>query len=652
MKHLYREQLFGEPQYELIDNFITKEIPHIRRYFDQILETDLGAPPLVRRYSSLYEPALEISYQEKGDTMAYFYKMTQNRPDNQRLALKSSQLPDAFKDFKLQGIELSVPELRELVAIVLKNEAKFKEAGHSSVFNSAKRIQRAMDEDNFLMGVDSAESTEIHYMLFIEQTLPDSMDYNSKKRKTDSKMQLMVRKVKDAIKDLLFAMDSFSMFFDQDNQCSLLDIVEFVLKFSYLFDSKKSSASDRVPINLLAQYLKTNLIRLPSRLQENNFSHLYSSLMQDYELLFTTKRKTASKNRQKLLIAINSLEKHILDMKQEGKVQASLQRTRDFIGFISNAVIPVCICPQTAKQGGEIIITMQRECFHTRLNYVNLVPVSKPRSSLRTTPSTKSFMMPSNRSSYPTSSQPGHVMTIDEFAEEFVKLEPVQHCAETEADVAKVGEAFFDYLNILHTEVTNHPLYKGKPEDEIEGIVEEVEQYLTRKMHKDIFPIWPTDEDMRLYNKTLTLSWLRPEHLDIAPEMRHEDMWAFAIRSLKDLDEYMSTVEKLSCLADFVNTTVNILHLCSQTDAVGADDSMPIYIYLVIKAQPERMLSNLNFITKFRHQQKMLADYGFCYSQILAAIQFILNLDNSSLSIEADTYHANVQAAMLKHNLT
>lgn len=628
----------------------------MRRYFDQILEGDLSFTTSKTRHPSILETSSPAPrYMEKGDTMAYFYMRTQNRPENKRLVL-ASHLPDAFKDFKLQGIALSVPELRELVGVVLRNEDKFREAGHTSVYNSAKRIKRAIDEDNFLVGVDNADSSEVHYMLFIEQTLPDSMDSTLKKRKTlpvdeDSKMELQVKKVKEAIRDLLFAMDSFSMFFDQDNQSSLLDIVEFVLKLSYLFDSKKSSANDRVPINLLAQYLKSNLLRLPVRLQENNFAQLYTSLVYDYETLFSIKRKLASKNRQKLLVAINSLENHIYDIKQEEKVQTSLQRTRDFIGFISDAVIPVCVCPQTAKQGGEIIITKQRECFHTRLDYVNvLVPVSKKRSSLRS-PSMRSVKS-SGRLSNPGFVQPGHVNTIDEFSEEFVKLEPVQRCAETESDTARVGEAFFDYINILQEEVSNHPLYKGRPEEEVEGIVEEIEKYITRKMHKDIFPIWPTEDDTRLYNKTLSLSWIRPEHLDIAPEMRHEDMWSFAIRALKDLDEYMSTVEKLSCLVDFITTIVNILHLCSQTDAVGADDSMPIIIYLVIKTQPERMFSNLNFITKFRHQKKMLADFGFCYSQIVAAIQFIENLDQSCLTIDSETFEANVASTKLKYNLT
>jgi hypothetical protein len=62
-------------------------------------------------------------------------------------------------------------------------------------------------------------------------------------------------------------------------------------------------------------------------------------------------------------------------------------------------------------------------------------------------------------------------------------------------------------------------------------------------------------------------------------------MWQFAINALKDTDDCMSPVEKLNCLIECIRIIVNILDLCSMTNsAVGSDDSLPIIIYVVIKA--------------------------------------------------------------------
>jgi hypothetical protein len=89
-------------------------------------------------------------------------------------------------------------------------------------------------------------------------------------------------------------------------------------------------------------------------------------------------------------------------------------------------------------------------------------------------------------------------------------------------------------------------------------------------------------------------------------------MWEFAIKSLRDTDECMSPVEKLSCLIECITIIVNVLDLCSTSgSAVGSDDSLPIIIYVVIKARPRRLISNLNYIVKFRHHNKMLAQGGF-----------------------------------------
>jgi hypothetical protein len=133
-----------------------------------------------------------------------------------------------------------------------------------------------------------------------------------------------------------------------------------------------------------------------------------------------------------------------------------------------------------------------------------------------------------------------------------------------------------------------------------------------RKMFKWIFPNWASADDNRLFLKTQLLDWVQPEHLDIPDTNRNEPMWKFAINALRDTDECMSPVEKLNCLIECITIIVNILDLCStSSSAVGSDDSLPIIIYVVIKSQPQRLYSNLNYIVKFRHHNKMLAQGGF-----------------------------------------
>lgn len=185
----------------------------------------------------------------------------------------------------------------------------------------------------------------------------------------------------------------------------------------------------------------------------------------------------------------------------------------------------------------------------------------------------------------PTDATKVHVDTIQQFSDEFVKIPAVQNATELEEDEFGVGDAFFCYLNIIQELLGENPAYEGKTEEEIDATIEEIEKYTMRKMFKNIFPEWASQYDNNLYKKSLELDWILPEHLDIPSSNRNEPMWEFAIKALRDTDECMSPVEKLNCLIETITIIVNVLDLCStSTSAVGADDSLPIIIYVVIKA--------------------------------------------------------------------
>ena len=62
-----------------------------------------------------------------------------------------------------------------------------------------------------------------------------------------------------------------------------------------------------------------------------------------------------------------------------------------------------------------------------------------------------------------------------------------------------------------------------------------------------------------------------------------------------------------------MNIVVNVLRLISSGNGVGADDSLPIIIFVVIKAQPRKFYSNLNYISKFMHSHKMIGERGYVF---------------------------------------
>ena len=65
-----------------------------------------------------------------------------------------------------------------------------------------------------------------------------------------------------------------------------------------------------------------------------------------------------------------------------------------------------------------------------------------------------------------------------------------------------------------------------------------------------------------------------------------------------------------------------------KNEVAGMDDILPIFIYVVIKAAPKRIHSNLNFIQGFITDPNFLKfnEYAQSIQELRGAIEFIENL--------------------------
>lgn len=63
---------------------------------------------------------------------------------------------------------------------------------------------------------------------------------------------------------------------------------------------------------------------------------------------------------------------------------------------------------------------------------------------------------------------------------------------------------------------------------------------------------------------------------------------------LNNLDLAMTPIDKLKCFVDCFKTIVNVLALTNDKgESAGADDSLPLSIYVLLKAAPQRLYSNI-----------------------------------------------------------
>ena len=619
----------------------------MREFFNQVINVEDLLHPASPQVGHSF---LAAAYPDNETPMAYYYKATEK--DIKYIPPELSPDLDWFdletSGFKYQSVMLSVPEIKLLMELVLDHSEQFIAQGFQQVVTFAQNIKKSTNHGDLFRDLDaegkSASVGAIQYLLFIEEKLPHEQKLAASGQKIVAKAghSVQVEKVKEAVINLLCSLDSFAMFFANSEQTSLTQIVEFVLKFTYLFERRKSSMQGKVPIKILAQFIGTQLPLLPDDFKTNGYFRLYQAISKEYETRYQTLTHQSSQNKQILLVcksqtAINMMEKHIEDLAKEHRSHLSFQRTKRFLDFIRSAKLPVCL-HSGIRDSTKLCMEDQASCPHAHLDAVNSFVMGK-KSPLLINSQTPELRRLSS------GSRPrhiGHATTIEEFSEEFAQTSQAQKSTEQESDDSGVSDCFFGYLEKVREQVESQD--PRPSEEELDATMEEVEKYITRKMKKSIFPSWASPEDEELYRRTQELAWIRPEHLDIPERNRSEEMWEFAIKALRQIDDCMSPVEKLCCLVECITIIVNVLELCSG-GGISADDSLPIIIYLLIRAQSQRMHSNFNYIAKFRHPRKMLGQNGFCFSQIKSAIQYILTMDHTGLTISKEEFERKVEQA-------
>ena len=79
-----------------------------------------------------------------------------------------------------------------------------------------------------------------------------------------------------------------------------------------------------------------------------------------------------------------------------------------------------------------------------------------------------------------------------------------------------------------------------------------------------------------------------------------------------------------------------ILTIMSKDGAgVGADEFLPALIYTVIRANPDRLFSNLKYVVSFLQPSKLMSEYGYFITNVLSAVAFVRNIKESYVSPSA-----------------
>ncbi|XP_023549908.1 vacuolar protein sorting-associated protein 9A-like isoform X3 [Cucurbita pepo subsp. pepo] len=216
-----------------------------------------------------------------------------------------------------------------------------------------------------------------------------------------------------------------------------------------------------------------------------------------------------------------------------------------------------------------------------------------------------------------------------------------------ERDSASVQEFFTKMEGSFRA----HPLWSGCSEEELESAGEGLEKYVMTKLFSRVFASFADDvkRDEQLSEKmALIQQFIRPENLDIKPNFQNETSWLLAQKELLKINMHKAPRDKLVCLLSCCKVISNLLlnaSIASNENPPGADEFLPVLIYVIIKANPPQLHSNLLYIQRYRGQSRLTGEAAYFFTNILSAESFISNIDANALSMEETEFGKNMESA-------
>lgn len=154
------------------------------------------------------------------------------------------------------------------------------------------------------------------------------------------------------------------------------------------------------------------------------------------------------------------------------------------------------------------------------------------------------------------------------------------------------------------------------------------------------------ERDEILAQKIRIYSWVKEDHLDIpAVGPNGERFLRLAQQELAKIRNYRAPRDKVICILNCCKVIFGLLKNAQSSDT-SADSFVPLLIYVVLQANPEHLVSNIQYILRFRNSDKLSGEAGYYLSSLSGAIQFIEGLDRTTLTVSDDEFERNVEAAV------
>jgi len=215
-----------------------------------------------------------------------------------------------------------------------------------------------------------------------------------------------------------------------------------------------------------------------------------------------------------------------------------------------------------------------------------------------------------------------------------------------------------DFLNFISVQMRASDVWKNASDAEFDNAMEGMEKLVMNRLYEFTFtpqvvhvvpsrPITADDleRDRVLSQRIALFGWIQEKHLDLPEGEGSTGFLKFAQQELLKINHYKAPRDKLICILNCCKVIFGLIRHLQKEE--GADSFVPILIFVVLKANPDHLLSNVEFINRFRNPGKLQSEAGYYLSSLTGAVSFIESMDHTSLSnIDKEEFEKNVEDAI------